>query len=306
MDSPDAPADPRVGLPGLHQTLRELMDRDESQLATESGPPSTLFAHALRVATIARQLAQASPGVSPEDAYLAGLFHDAGKFSGGRYHEGEVAEEELSMAVARRVLPEFGFGADLSDRVATAIRDLYQESNPGLLTRIVHDADNLDKLGFSGVANFFIKSGLRGRGLGPDLLFKISVELTYARQATRALLTAAGRALATQRAAQSERFFLQLLAELSDDGLFDFTTSTVTFDGVELVLVKPVRCECGGEFDTTVASQPTFKCTELHVCFACNRCPEEHWLRFCRPRTGPAETQAQPPDRRNGAEGAKS
>ena len=84
---------------------------------------------------------------------------------------GDLAEEERSAVAAVDLMAAVGFDPGLTERVAGAIRELYREAvDPCLTTRLVADADSLDKLGLPGVAIFFVKQGLRGVGLGPRLL----------------------------------------------------------------------------------------------------------------------------------------
>ena len=66
--------------------------------------------------------------------------------------------------------------------------------------------DNLDKLGSLGIANYFIKAGLRGNPLSPRLLSRLTVELTYARHAPQSMYTPLGREWATRRAQESIGF----------------------------------------------------------------------------------------------------
>ncbi len=57
------------------------------------------------------------------------------------------------------------------------------------MAAVLFDADNLDKLGPLGVANYFVKIGLRGRGISTSSILRLTVELTYARHAPRCLAT---------------------------------------------------------------------------------------------------------------------
>jgi hypothetical protein len=61
--------------------------------------------------------------------------------------------------------------------VSNAIRQLYRD-HPKLtpLSMILFDADNLDKMGLLGIANYFIKSGLRGKGITLDMITDLTIE----------------------------------------------------------------------------------------------------------------------------------
>ncbi len=278
---------PTDRLAQLHADLRALLDRQEAALG-RLRPPSTLYDHSLRVARRARLLAERSRLAPPPEAYLAGLFHDAGKFRDGASHQDDTPEEEHSAALAQQWLTRYGVDHETIQRVTAAIRDLYREErNPGPLTRIIDDADNLDKLGLPGVAVFFIKAGLRGRGLGPALLHNLSVELTYARHAAAVMWTDAARELAAFKARRSEQLYRELLAELADDGLHDFRIEEYLHEGFLLLLVTRDRCDCGGEVLRHVESSAGVKCHEIRVTHTCRRCSAEHATRFCRPKIRP-------------------
>jgi putative nucleotidyltransferase with HDIG domain len=267
----------------LREALCRRLDADEARLPPAA--PSTLSAHSLRVATLAERLARATPGVAVDAAHLAGLLHDAGKFRGGTYHEGDVPEEVVSAEVARELLAAAGYPAATVDDVVDAIRELYRDGvSPGPLTRVVADADALDKLGASGVAAFFIKAGLRGQGLAPDLLARLGVELTYARCAREMVWSDAAREIAVRRAARTQAFFTELVGELREDGLADLIVDPVEVDGLEVVVVQPRRCHCGGELARSVCERPGVKCSEIRVTMVCRECGNELHMRMCRPR----------------------
>jgi hypothetical protein len=149
---------------------------------------------------------------------------------------------------------------------------------------VLFDSDNLDKLGLPGVANFFIKSGLRGRGISKELLYSLTVELTYARHADKCMLTATGRKLAKLSSKETIRFISEFLDALREDGLFDFTVKQITFEGLTLDVVAPTACDCGGELKIHHWGKEGLKCYEIHLEHSCKRCGAAHELRFCRPR----------------------
>lgn len=268
----------------LESRVRSLLQADEARLPSPKRP-SSLAAHVARVATIARRLAADEPGASAEDAYLAGLLHDAGKFRGGAYHQGEITEEEQSAEVAGELLGELGYPPEQVRRVREAIRLLYRDDvEPPLLTAIVHDADNLDKLGMHGVAGFFVKAGLRGRGLDEDLVMQLGVELTYARCARDTMLTDCGERKAARLAAQTERLVLDLIESLRDELGWEVAVRTVPFRDLEIVAVMPRTCGCAGEAAITVSVAPSTKCTVLRLDQSCGGCGQTRTLRFCCPR----------------------
>ncbi|KKK65696.1 hypothetical protein LCGC14_2971530, partial [marine sediment metagenome] len=59
-------------------------------------------------------------------------------------------------------------------------------------------------------------------GVSPSSLYRLTVELTYARHASRCMATESGRRLAEIRAPATIRFIKDLLSSLRDDGFYDF------------------------------------------------------------------------------------
>ncbi len=268
----------------LEAALRKRIRSEEASYARRDRKTDSLWGHLERVARLAEALGR-KEGADPQACRLAGLFHDAGKFAAGQYHQGEVAEEELSVAVLRELTQQRDLPAALVEEVGDAILQLYRDDpDPSPLAQVLFDADNLDKLGPLGVANYFVKSGLRGRGVSGARLFGITVELTYARHAQDCLHTAAGRDLARRRAAQTRRYFCELLDSLREDGLYDFRISQVVHDGLVLDVAAPERCTCGVSLDRRAWQVPGIKCNEIHLEHACASCGFRHELRFCRPR----------------------
>ncbi len=246
--------------------------------------PDTLFGHLERVAARAVQLA-VREGVDPFEAELAGLFHDAGKFEGGCYHQGDKPEEESSIEVLRSFGSRFGIEPSIVRSVSEAIRQLYRDDpEPTPLGMVLFDADNLDKLGLLGMANFFVKSGLRGRGLSIQTLIQLTVELTYARHANRCLYTETGRGIASLRAPETIRFIRDFLDALREDGIFDSRIEVTNVSGLELDVVSPAACPCGGELNRKTWEEPGVKCTEIHLELSCTKCDNSYHIHFCRPR----------------------
>ncbi len=169
--------------------------------------------------------------------------------------------------------------------MADAILQLYRDDpEPSPLARVLFDADNLDKLGPLGVANYFAKVGLRGGGVSPKTLHRLTVELTYARHAPKCLLTESGRQLARQRASETIHFVTDLIRTLREDGLYDFRIEEVDFNGLTLDVVSPAACPCGGKLGRLIWEVPGMKCSEIHLKHSCEACGKSQEIRFCRPR----------------------
>lgn len=272
------------GLVPVRNELRQRIQKEEATYGGTHGTPDTLMAHLERVAAYSVRLALRE-GVDPLCAELAGLFHDAGKFCHGQYHEGDKPEEESSIEVLHELASYHDMDAVVTQQVAHAIRQLYRD-DPDLtpLSRVLFDADNLDKLGLPGVANYFIKSGLRGHGLTMDSVVHLTVELTYAHHAPRTLLTGTGRALAERRALETRQFILGLLATLREDGVLEARVERATVADLEIDLVVPSSCGCGADMARRTWVEKGTKCTEIHLELSCPSCDNRHKLRFCRPK----------------------
>ena len=211
--------------------------------------------------------------------------HDAGKFAGGGYHKGERPEEEWSVDALLELAQTHAVEKALVDEVADSIRQLYRDDpEPLPLARVLFDADNLDKLGPLGVANYFVKLGLRGGAVSEKALYRLTVELTYARHAPRCLMTKTGRRLAAERAPETERFLTDLLEHLRESGLYDFRIEEIAHDGLPLVVAAPPACGCGGDLDRRVWEAAGMKCSEIHLEHSCRSCGFKNAIRFCRPR----------------------
>ena len=268
----------------LEVLLRDRVREEESRFAQKRRETDSLFCHLQRVAGMAERLG-AAEGMDPVACRLAGLFHDAGKFRAGGYHEGTVPEEEQSVEVLVELAGKTGLHPGLTKAVSDAILQLYRDDSPvDLLARILFDADNLDKLGFLGIANYFVKTGLRGSGVAHEALYSLTVELTYARHAADCMATKTGREQAAERARQTEGFIHELLASLRQDGAYDFQVSSKMFEGLAIDVVAPTACLCGEKLRRRIWGQQGVKCSEIHLEHSCAECGFRHAFRFCRPR----------------------
>jgi HD superfamily phosphodiesterase len=273
-----------VDLSTVEQDLRARVRGDEARFTARERTTDALWDHLRRVAALAERLGHAE-GLDPAVCRLAALFHDAGKFAGGRYHEGDVPEEERSVVVLRELAAAHGLPDEVVEETADAILELYRDDpEPSPLGRVLFDADNLDKLGLLGVANYFIKTGLRGRGLSRSVLERLTVELTYARHAEDALWTAAGRELGARRAKETIRYHLGLVEALREDGLAGLRVETVEHHGLTIDVVCQPQCDCGGTLVRKIVEKAGIKCSELRVIHECDDCGDRRELRFCRPR----------------------
>lgn len=268
----------------LSEELQARVRDEEKKYGRGDARTDSLWDHLVRVSITAQRIGN-SEGVDPVACRLAGLFHDAGKFAQGRYHEDDRAEEEQSVDCLREMGARHGLAPDLIERVADAILQLYRDDPaPSPIAGVLFDADNLDKLGPLGVACHFTKQGLRGKGVSRKSLHQLTVELTYARHAPKCMITEAGRALAATRAPATIRFIHDLLDTLRIDGLYEFHVMEEEFEGMTLDIVTPGTCYCGGTFERSLWKEQGFKCTEIHISHTCTSCDENLKLKFCKPR----------------------
>ncbi len=268
----------------IEDALRDRVRRDETAHGFGDDAPDSLWDHLWRVAAIAEQIG-GEEGLDPQLCRLAGLFHDAGKFHQGLLHGDDMPEEHHSVEVLRELAARHGLTDQITDTIAEAILQLYlDDPMPAPLAQVLFDADNLDKLGPLGIANFFVKRGLRGRGLSMALLHRLTVELTYARHAAACMHTKTGRDWARRRAPQTETFLGSLLDQLRDDKLADFVVEDVEFEGLTLVVAAPRECSCGSPLSRNIWQTAGLKCSEIHLAHRCDTCGEQHEIRFCRPR----------------------
>jgi hypothetical protein len=224
-------------------------------------------------------------GLDPATCRLAALFHDAGKFHRGQRHSDSRPEEEHSVEVLVQLAQPHGIPSSLVEEISEAILQLYRcDPDPTPLARVLFDADNLDKLGYLGVANFFVKRGLRGRGISPEFMVQFTVELTYARHAVACMQSTSGKGWARRTAPQTQHFFRALLDQLREDGLADLVINELDFDGLLIDAVVPRACSCRRPLVPEIRQDEGIKCQKIHLVHACQDCGERYEVRFCRPR----------------------
>lgn len=288
--------------PGLLEKIQALIVDAERAFAGNSpeADGSFLWEHTAHVAGLAYKLAEAEKR-DPVPAAVAALFHDTGKFAGGRYHEGEIAEETRAAALADDILPKTRTKTAERRTVIAALHALYDQRGAGnAISDIVHDADFLSKFGYLGVAAFFTKSALRGRPLGDTVVRSLSKELTYAACLPFNMRTKAARALAVRKAADSSAFYRSLLDELRDihDLRFEILEQRVPDprrpgETLSIRLVLPRSCEvCGGRWRVESRTTRGLKCERLEARAVCRGCGAAHDISFClpeiRPDSGPS------------------
>jgi HD superfamily phosphodiesterase len=279
--------------PGLVENIRSTIAASERAFdgRPDSGSHSYLWEHTVLVVEIAFRIAE-EEGLDPLAAAAAALFHDAGKFVEGRYHENNEPEEEAAAGLAETMLPASGASPSLTRRVAKAVRDLYNpRGRRNRLASAVHDADFLAKAGLVGVAGFFIKSTLRGRGFEDAIVHSLSRELTYAACLPSNMRTRAGRHLAEKKSSAALVFYRRLLTELGEihGRRFRIRKIRIPKPGtqgatLEIRLVLPAVCGvCGRSWRIAWDTESGIKCEKLTAEIRCAACGERLSVSFCLP-----------------------
>lgn len=284
--------------PSLFGRIETLLIEAEARYNRSVGqaPSEFLVDHSRRAAAIAQVVARLE-GVDPLLPVVIALLHDAGKFNDGAYHADDLPEEEHAAIIAGELLAEFGMAPEAIATVQESLRALYDDRRPCIgPSRIVQDADRLDKLGALGVGAFFTKATLRGRGLVEALLQTASRELTYALAAPRSMFTVSGRRLAAARAEKTLAYFDELFADLEHWGIARLERRTLALAGtfrtrdgaaveaIEVTLVLPRSCPvCAGPLDLAHRREQGLKCEKLVARISCPACGYGHGTGFCLP-----------------------
>jgi uncharacterized protein len=186
-------------------------------------------AHAVRVAVLAESIALAEHA-DPDAAVLAALTHDLGHGTASRHgtddHETRSARIAVTLLDGR--VPA-GMVDDIRDAVAgRRFRQLGRSRRS--TGAVLDDADNLDALGFSGVARVFLWVGEHGRpatgpSLDPTVLAAQDLVALESHWAAKLQLlpglmhTPTGARLAAARATSMLSFLIGLRGELTELGL---------------------------------------------------------------------------------------
>ena len=284
--------------PWLYADIEKTLVEAEARFNAQTGqaPSEFLLEHTRRTAAIAHRIATME-GVDPFLPVLVALYHDAGKFHEGAYHQDGLPEEEHAARLAEKMLTAFSLDRTSIETVLQSLRALYDERLPCIgPSRIVQDADRLDKLGALGVGAFFTKATLRGRGLVDALVHTLSRELTYARAAPRSMFTESGKKLALEQAPRTIAFFDNLLEQLESWGIAAFECHTISLDedfrtrdgavvrGMEVSVAMLRACpDCEGPLALTHKRERGVKCERFSARFQCTHCSYTSETSLCLP-----------------------
>ena len=289
--------------PLLLKQVKTHIDNSEKDFCDKNSQKfgGSLWEHTYNVASIASQLSNLER-INPENSVIAALFHDAGKFNDGMYHDDDIREEFYAVEVAKKILNNFQISVKDKNEIYIAIDSLYNESNSekSLISKIIHDADFLSKLGFLGVTTLFTKNGLRGNNLHKFIKESLSKELSYQYAATFTMQTKSGKDLARKKVDGSLKFYKNLLDELRDsniafykveeiklkdfDVLFDMPNNNSNIGDAKIYLVVPEVCEnCGSSLKFDFKTEKGIKCQKLISHIGCNKCDSTNEISICIP-----------------------
>ncbi|MBX3064616.1 MAG: HDIG domain-containing protein [Anaerolineae bacterium] len=126
---------------------REMVDFVRDHLHMHDHGPH-IWAHTLRVTGNAMSMAHEA-NVEPQLAFLLALFHDVGKLDEIIRNE---THEAIGAEIARHKLSGI-FSRSMVTLISNVIGKDASRANP--FTRLLHDADKLDKIGAAGIARRF-------------------------------------------------------------------------------------------------------------------------------------------------------
>ena len=283
--------------PGLFDSIQNKIKKVEKEYEKpgEKDQDSFLWEHSVFVAAVALKICL----IEEKDPFLpviAALFHDIGKFEGGRYHDNNIPEEKISARIAVEMMASFGLKKSDIDMVTAGLLALYdKEIENNSITDIIYDADFLSKSGYLGVANFFLKSAIRGQNLYTSLSRNLSRELTYASVLPGNMKTLAGKKLAVKKSRDLRLYFEGIIQELRDLDIVRFEKREETLPcpqktgkDLKFVLVFPETCpSCAEGLSPEYSFVQGIKCTELSVLISCVNCPSTIRMSFCLPEILP-------------------
>jgi len=285
--------------PQLIQKIKSHINNSEKVFCEKNSQSfgGSLWEHTYNVASITSQLSKLE-GVDPINPVIAALFHDAGKFNDGKYHEDDVREEVYAVEVAKYILDAFLISEVDKEDIYLAIDSLYNENNSekSLTSKIIHDADFLSKLGFLGITTIFTKNGVRGNNLHRFIKKSLSKELSYQYAATFTMQTNSGKKIADKKVNGSLKFFKNLLDELRDSNIAFYKIEEIKLKDYEdifqnndigeakIYLVIPETCEkCGSSLKFDFESEKGIKCQKLISHITCTNCDYANEISFCMP-----------------------
>ena len=222
---------PLSAVPSTRDVLRDPLVRAvrrEAKRLMAAGRGSHGFDHVERVLALALRLG-AECGADERVLALAALLHDVGRAREDQ-DAGATCHADVGAVMAREILLRHGADARCARRVADCVRSHRYRGAKRPASReakLLFDADKLDSLGAVGIGRAFLFAGevgarlhnsaaaaRRAKDYGPgDTAYR--EWLVKLRHLPGRLLTAAGRRMATDRAAFAAAFFERLDEEVA-------------------------------------------------------------------------------------------
>ncbi len=279
--------------PDLINKVKNLIKKSEQQYSGQQNYETAgfLWDHTFQVASLSYKLSVLEKK-DPVIPVITALFHDTGKFYQGEYHQDEIPEEEKAAELADEILTKAAMPKKQIDIVINGIIALYNEEiADNFESDIVHDADFLAKSGYTGVANFFIKSALRNKPLRKAVLESLSKEMTYASCLPDNMRTSTGQILAKKKSQDSLIFYYALLDDLSESQIafYQVKKNNLLYHPdspkeIEVFMVIPDKCQkCGAKLQLDFSRENGVKCKKLLGNISCEACGNHYQHSFCLP-----------------------
>ncbi|MHA2052748.1 MAG: HD domain-containing protein [Candidatus Hodarchaeales archaeon] len=251
---------------------------------------SFLWDHCERVSRIAVWLTQHPHAlvehkkISSETVILAGLLHDAGKLH-IRFQKGsDMPEEEFSSKLAKSLLNQYGWDQNTIDTICDAFNELYSDNTTLVLTQILRDADMLSKLGRQGLLSFISKWTIRGLPPSDIIAKKLTIELTYALNADKIMITPQGRIEAKIESQWTLDYFNNLLPQWSKQGIIQLEICPINLNGFQMLHVRSNIHKCQNiNWNWNYQLVQGIKCTLIQIEGYCSSCQEKVESEFCLP-----------------------
>lgn len=129
----------------------EELYRSVHQVYVPYQPPGHDIKHAVRTASLAKQIAKAE-GYDESEAEAAGLLHDIGR----TVKDATIPHAHVGAPMAREMLNKYTkFTQEAKDRIVKAIEVHSDPTTEGMLNNILQDADKLDGMGAVGISRAY-------------------------------------------------------------------------------------------------------------------------------------------------------
>ncbi len=276
---------------GLFNEIKNHIVNSEKEFTKSNNNESFLWEHTVQVANMANYISILE-NTNPYLPVLTALFHDAGKFVKGEYHKKDIAEEQDSIQVAKKLLQVFGADKNTIKQLTTSLSSLYnEEQKNNKIADIVHDSDFLVKFGFTGIATLFQKATLRGITVETAVLKTFSKEYTYALSLEKNMKTQSAKKIAKEKAKAHIQFLDNLINELKTYNNLNLQKIETSLPCpkdkktlIPFILVHREFCnKCNNKLTLTHTTEKGLKCTKLISTFKCNSCQTETSISFCLP-----------------------